>query len=532
MGERDINDIHRVEGLDAARAHHDSAKPFNTGEAQEREKPEGAGSGAPPDESDIPADTRKVIREGAGEGAQVLWNCTLVLHRLDFTIDDAVALFEKYPNGVAKKYRGRLRAEVEGVYARLNAPPSPDGRGPPNRQADVPGRSPRPEPPALGEWDAGDDLNPPSPRGWLLGTVFCRTFISSLIAEGGSGKTALRYAQYLSLAIGKSLTGEHVFQRCRALIVSLEDDAEELKRRVLAACIRHSVTLDEVTGWLFLAAPGARAGKIMTLDRRGRPELGTLCAALETAIIRRKIDLVALDPFIKAHGVTENDNNLIDQVAQILADLGAKHSIAVDIPHHVRKGAAEPGNADRGRGASAARDAARLVYTLTTMTPDEASAFSVPEDQRRSYIRMDSAKVNIAPPMTKARWFKLVGVPLGNATELYPNGDEVQTVEPWSPPQTWDGLDIGTLNRILDAIEAGLADGSRYSNDNAAKTRAAWKAVKIHAPQKTEAQCKEIIRQWVKNGLLVVELYHGADRKDHNGLRVNNTKRPGARTDR
>ncbi len=28
MGERDINEIHRAEGLDVARAHHDSAKPF------------------------------------------------------------------------------------------------------------------------------------------------------------------------------------------------------------------------------------------------------------------------------------------------------------------------------------------------------------------------------------------------------------------------------------------------------------------------------------------------------------------------
>jgi hypothetical protein len=48
MGERDINDIHRAEGLDAARAHHDSAKPFNAGEARQRGKPNGAGKDAGP----------------------------------------------------------------------------------------------------------------------------------------------------------------------------------------------------------------------------------------------------------------------------------------------------------------------------------------------------------------------------------------------------------------------------------------------------------------------------------------------------
>jgi hypothetical protein len=57
---------------------------------------------------------------------------------------------------------------------------------------------------------------PPPPREWLLGNVFCREFLSSLIGDGGVGKTAVRYAQYLSLASNRSLTGEHVFLRARA----------------------------------------------------------------------------------------------------------------------------------------------------------------------------------------------------------------------------------------------------------------------------------------------------------------------------
>ena len=67
----------------------------------------------------------------------------------------------------------------------------------------------------LGIWDAGNDDYRIPPRGWLLGTTFCRRFLSSLIADGGTGKTALRHAQLISLAIGNSLTGEHVFRRCR-----------------------------------------------------------------------------------------------------------------------------------------------------------------------------------------------------------------------------------------------------------------------------------------------------------------------------
>ena len=109
---------------------------------------------------------------------------------------------------------------------------------------------------SLGEWDAGDDIDPPPPREWLLGNIFCRRFVSSLYGDGGAGKTALRYAQYLSLVTGKELTGEHLFQRCRVLIVSLEDDDQELKRRIRAARLHHNIGLDEVRGWLFLSAPG------------------------------------------------------------------------------------------------------------------------------------------------------------------------------------------------------------------------------------------------------------------------------------
>jgi RecA-family ATPase len=94
---------------------------------------------------------------------------------------------------------------------------------------------------SLDEWDAGDDDAAIPPRGWLLGNVLCRRFVSSLVADGGVGKTAVRIAQCLSLATERPLTGEHVFQRCRVLLISLEDDRDELRRRVEAARLHHGV---------------------------------------------------------------------------------------------------------------------------------------------------------------------------------------------------------------------------------------------------------------------------------------------------
>ena len=161
---------------------------------------------------------------------------------------------------------------------------------------------------------------------------------------------------------------------------------------------------------------------------------GALAAKLERTIVKRKIDIVMLDPFIKSHGLAENDNNGIDAVAQILTDLCIKYDIAVDVPHHMAKGAADPGNANRGRGASALKDALRLVRTATVMTPEEAKALGWAKSSAARLIRLDDAKLNIAP-MNEAKWFRLVGIDIDNATELYPSGDNVQTVEVWNPPE-------------------------------------------------------------------------------------------------
>jgi RecA-family ATPase len=253
--------------------------------------------------------------------------------------------------------------------------------------------------------DASDDLTPPPPRQWLFGNIFCREFLSSLFGDGGVGKTALRYAQYLSLAIGRSLTGEHVFQRCRVLIVSLEDSDVELRRRVWALRIRYNIKSEELKDHLFLWAPKASDGKLMELDKYGNLRPGGLRGSLEALIAAKNIDLVGIDPFVKLHSVGENDNTLIDKVAGLLTEICHKFNIAADAPHHVNKAQnkdSEPGDANRGRGASALKDAARLVYTLNVMTKEEAKTFGIREEDRWAYVRMDKGKVNIVPPSRKA----------------------------------------------------------------------------------------------------------------------------------
>ena len=376
----------------------------------------------------------------------------------------------------------------------------------------------------LNEWNAGRRLGKPPPRGWLLGNQFCRGFLSGLLAPGATGKTAVRTLQYLSLAAGRPLSGEHVFKRARVLLLSLEDDDDELGRRLEAAQIEHDIAPGELDGWLFCATPkGIKLAEI----RDGSRQAGQLDAMLREAIDRLKIDLLALDPFIKLHALEENDNGAMDFVCGLLVKLAIEFNIAVDVPHHTKKGQQTAGDADAGRGASSARDAGRLMYTLTRMSDQEGETFGIPAEERRLYVRLDSSKVNIAPPSGDASWFKLVGVQIGNGTADYPNGDDVQTVVPWHPPKTWDGVTSTQANAVLDEIDAGLANGQRFSDAPKAAARAPWAVVQRHCPDRTEPQCREIIRTWVKNGVLFHEDYEDAEvRKTRKGLRVDNGKRP------
>jgi len=382
----------------------------------------------------------------------------------------------------------------------------------------------------LGEWDAGDEPGAIPPRQWLLGNQFCCGFISSIVAAGGAGKSALRMLQLISLALGRSLCGQHVFRRCRVLLISLEDDRDELQRRIKAVLDYYKIDRSELKGWLFCAAP--KLAKLAEMKNRTRA-IGPLEQQIRDAVKRRDPDIVSLDPFVKIHGLEENDSGDMDFVCDLIARMAIEFNIAVDSPHHVHKGQLTPGDADSGRGSSGIRDAGRLVYTLVPMSEAEAKLFNIAIEDRCAYVRLDPAKVNIAARSGKAEWFHIVGQPIGNATAEYPNGDTVQVVEPWSPPSTWGGTTSMGLNAILDEIDGGMTDedgkptGRRYSNAPAATDRAVWPVVQKHYPEKAEGQCREIIHAWLGTGLLYPEDYDDpVQYRKQKGLKVDNSKRP------
>ena len=81
---------------------------------------------------------------------------------------------------------------------------------------------------------------------------------------------------------------------------------------------------------------------------------------------------------------------------------------------------------------------------------------------------------------------------------------------------------------MLTEIDNGMPNGQRYTDAGGGKgDRAAWKVVQKHCPNRSEGQCREIIKTWIKNGVLyAADYFDPIDRKERSGYRLDTSKRP------
>jgi hypothetical protein len=340
------------------------------------------------------------------------------------------------------------------------------------------------------------------PRRWLYQPHFIRGYVTVTVAVGGAGKTALTMCEGLSVAAGKPLLRIEPSERARVWMWNGEDPGEEGEKRVHAALIQHGLNARDIEGWL---STGSGRDAELVIAEQGRdgarvsaPEVDALIAM----ILEREIGLVVIDPFVSSHRVPENDNGGIDRVVKAWARIAQETGCAVHLVHHVRKTNGHEATVEDGRGASALHAAARHVRVLNVMGEAEAARVGVDQMKRRSYVRIDDGKTNLTPPAAAAEWFRLVGVELGN-------GDNVQTVVRWTPPDPFQALLPEDLQRVQDAIARGYGETAEGWRENVqAGDRWAGHAVAgalgFDVSQAHDhSQVKEVIREMIASGLLV-----------------------------
>jgi AAA domain len=217
--------------------------------------------------------------------------------------------------------------------------------------------------------------------------------------------------------------------------------------------------------------------------------------ALTAALRDRAFDVLVVDPFVSVHQCAENDNNAIDLVAKTFGRIAGAAKCAVELVHHTRKTGGQEITAEDGRGASALGFAARLVRVLNPMSKDEAEKSGVGE-RRGFYFRSDNGKANLVPPSTKATWYELRSIPLGN-------GDELGVVTPWQWPDAFAGVTVTDLR----AVQARVAQGRWRENCRAANWigNAVAEVLKLNPKNKGQrAKINAMLQVWIKNGMFVI----------------------------
>ena len=298
------------------------------------------------------------------------------------------------------------------------------------------------------------------PREWLYGGHYIRQFITATVAPGGVGKSSLALVEALDMATGRGLlTGKPTGQRHRVIYWNGEDPLIETERRVAAACLHFGITADELGDRLVICSGRDLPIRIAEDTRDGFAIARPLVEEITADLIRSGADALILDPFVKSHGVSENDNNKIDAVASQWAAIADRANVSIELIHHLRKasGTGQDRGAEDARGGVALIAAARSVRVLNVMQPGEADTLGIPDETRRRCFRVDDGKANLQPPRgtgDQAIWRYLASVPLGNG-QAGLAADHVGVVTAWVKPAIGDNVTAEHVAEITRRLWAG-----------------------------------------------------------------------------
>jgi hypothetical protein len=113
-------------------------------------------------------------------------------------------------------------------------------------------------------------------------------------------------------------------------------------------------------------------------------------------------------------------------------------------------------------------------------------------------------------------------VPLHLVSAETPPTAETQPID----PSHLAGLSP-TAIAILELINAGTADGRRYTATPPIPDRSAWRIVQRHIPTLTDQQAQTVIGTWLQNGVLELRTYRDPlNRRDSQGLFANSAGSP------
>jgi hypothetical protein len=340
------------------------------------------------------------------------------------------------------------------------------------------------------------------PREWIYKPYYIRKFAGSTVATGGAGKSSLLLVESVAMASGKNLLGVEPEPDLSVWYWNGEDPQDELQRRVQAILKHYEVTAADIEGRLFLDSGRDLPIRIAELhDGKTKIAVSVVGQMIE-AIRDYKIDCLGIDPWVSSHGVPENDNNAIDQVAKKWADIADKTNSHIHISHHTRKTNGQGAMTEDSRGASSLNNAMRTRRVINTMSGAEADKAGIVGNARLSYFKADTAGSSMTKPAEALEWYRFESVQLGNGNGFDIEGDEVGVVVKWDYKPLGLDLSPDDASVAIAALETGgpWREQSRSAN---------WAGLAIAKVMGLNLEAKGVKRQievllaeWLADGSL------------------------------
>jgi hypothetical protein len=362
------------------------------------------------------------------------------------------------------------------------------------------------------------------PRDWIYGRHLLRRHVSATIASGAVGKTSLKIVEALALATGRDLLGQEVPKRARVWLYNLEDDRDEIDRRVIAAMIRYRIKPEDVADYLFVE--GETPLVITMTDRNGTKIRQPVVGGLIDAIKRRAVDVLIVDPFVSSHDAPESDNGAMDLIVKHgWVNVAREAECAIDICHHTTKSDATSGMATAmsARGGGSFIAACRSVQVLNPMSVDDAQKAGLPTNV--GYFSSFGDKQNLTPKTGTRDWYKMESVDLGNGGNgnlAFMQSDNIGVVTQWEWPTDKSFVEGVTADQ-LQAIKNRLYLGEYRESDQAKE----WagdvvaEVLGMDVSDKAEkARVVKMLKTWIKEGHLEVYKKNDANRIPRDFIRT------------
>jgi RecA-family ATPase len=311
---------------------------------------------------------------------------------------------------------------------------------------------------------------------YIVGTI------SMTVAAGGVGKSTAIIYEACSIANN----GHNV------MLLMLEDEPNEVKRRVKACVMHHSLDEGKVGANLVILSQEVRLTIAAIEDRQ---VVAVDDNKLRDAIKKFGTEVLIVDPFVQTHQMNENDNQQINFVADLFRSIAKECQIVVMLVHHTRKGAEFGARGENARGASALKDAARNVRELRLPSPTDVSNLNIEPTKADELIIFDHTKANYTR-LADLRFMRkvIVEVKCGLIET-----ETVATVEPYDLAAHTIQISQEHYELALKAIALKQNSEKAYVENISSKSLNIYRDLAVETGL-TQHSCKQIIQELISKG--------------------------------